>query len=182
MNLQGGLFWTPTPNPLLDPYGTHFMHDSHQFNYHIVSCTATALSLNIHILFKGNPTSKRCVWMRRPNYHQIPCFQVFIIVKPFHLYQLYKFVHRSLWLRGSKCGLLVFPGIIYSTGLINERYLCACFTDCLSILCLSGVSSSNFLPRWKNYRKRTPKGKKLYFVVIVSKIILLIIYLIFRWS
>lgn len=131
MNLQGGLFWTPTPNPLLDPYGTHFMHDSHQYNYHIVSCTATALSLNIHILFKGNPTSKRCVWMRRPNYHQIPCFQVFIIVKPFRLYQLYKFVHRSLWLRGSKCGLLVFPGIIYSTGLINERYLCACFTDCL---------------------------------------------------
>lgn len=182
MNLQGGLFWTPTPNPLLDPYGTHFMHDSHQFNYHIVSCTATALSLNIHILFKVNPTSKRCVWMRRPNYHQIPCFQVFIIVKPFRLYQLYKFVHRSLWLRGSKCGLLVFPGIIYSTGLINERYLCACFTDCFCILCLSGISSSNFLPRWKIIEKELQRGKKLYFVVIVSKIILLIIYLIFRWS
>lgn len=117
-------------------------------------------------------------WIPRMNYHQIPCFQVFIIVKLFRLYQLYKFVHRSLWLRGSKCGLLVFPRIIYSTGLINGRYSCGCFTDFLCISCLSGVSSSNFLPRWKKnteisalYSLRTPKEKKHFlFVVIVSKI------------
>lgn len=166
------------------------MHDSRQFNYHLASRTATALSMNIHILFKGNPTSKRCVWMPRLNYHQIPCFQVFIIVKLFRLYQLYKFVHRSLWLRGSKCGLLVFPGIIYSTGLVNERYSCACFTDCLCISCLSGVSSSNFLSRWKKiieidalYSLRTPKEKKPFFLLLsCQRLIFLIIYLICRWS
>lgn len=34
----------------------------------------------------------------------------------------------------------------------------------------------------KIIEKELQRGKKLYFVVIVSKIILLIIYLIFRWS